>query len=68
MSQRARDKLASRKTKVASYYFDADLVGANWGVDGKPRWYHHTAVRGISTASLCLRVRPADELRALRRR
>ena len=43
MSQRARDKLAARKTKVASYYFDATLFGANWGVDGKPRWYHHTS-------------------------
>jgi alanine-glyoxylate transaminase / serine-glyoxylate transaminase / serine-pyruvate transaminase len=43
MSQRARDKLAARKTKVASYYFDANLFGANWGVDGKPRWYHHTS-------------------------
>ncbi len=31
MSQRARDKLAARKTKVASYYFDANLFGANWG-------------------------------------
>ena len=43
MSQRARDKLAARKTKVSSYYFDANLFGANWGVDGKPRWYHHTS-------------------------
>ena len=43
MSPRARAKLAARKTPVASYYFDANLVGANWGIDGKPRWYHHTS-------------------------
>jgi alanine-glyoxylate transaminase/serine-glyoxylate transaminase/serine-pyruvate transaminase len=44
MSPRAREKLAARKTPVASYYFDANLFGANWGIDGKPRWYHHTAM------------------------
>jgi alanine-glyoxylate transaminase/serine-glyoxylate transaminase/serine-pyruvate transaminase len=44
MSPRARAKLAARKTPVASYYFDANLVGLNWGVDGKPRWYHHTSM------------------------
>ena len=43
MSQRARDKLAARKSKVQSYYFDANLFAAGWGVDGKPRWYHATA-------------------------
>jgi alanine-glyoxylate transaminase/serine-glyoxylate transaminase/serine-pyruvate transaminase len=44
MSPRARAKLDSRKTPVASYYFDANLMGANYGIDGKPRWYHHTSV------------------------
>ena len=50
MSPAARAKLAARKTPVASYYFDANLVGATWGVDGKPRWYHHTGARQRSHA------------------
>lgn len=44
--ERAMKKLADRKTKVASYYFDLNLVGDYWGWFGK-RFYHHTGT--IST-------------------
>jgi alanine-glyoxylate transaminase / serine-glyoxylate transaminase / serine-pyruvate transaminase len=48
MNERARARVAARKTKPASYYFDAGLVGKNWGVDNVPRAYHHTlAVNNI---------------------
>lgn len=30
MSERAMQKLKGRKTKVASYYFDMNLVGDYW--------------------------------------
>ena len=30
-SERAMEKLANRKTKVASYYFDMTMVGDYWG-------------------------------------
>lgn len=30
MSERAMQKLQGRKTKVASYYFDMNLVGDYW--------------------------------------
>ncbi|XP_071945590.1 alanine--glyoxylate aminotransferase-like [Antedon mediterranea] len=41
-SQKACDKLASRKTKVPSYYFDMNELGNYWGADDQPRRYHHT--------------------------
>ncbi|CAG5115113.1 unnamed protein product, partial [Candidula unifasciata] len=41
-SQRARDKIASRKTRVRSYYFDAKELANYWGCDNEPRRYHHT--------------------------
>ncbi|GBG90737.1 hypothetical protein CBR_g51244 [Chara braunii] len=44
LSSRATAKLANRKTKVASYYFDLNLVGEYWGVGGVPRKYHHTGM------------------------
>jgi len=44
--ERAMAKLHSRKTKVASYYFDLNLIGDYWGWFGK-RFYHHTGT--IST-------------------
>lgn len=44
LSPLARQKIANRKTKVASWYFDLDPVGKYWGVDGQSRIYHHTAL------------------------
>ncbi|CAI5521402.1 unnamed protein product [Closterium sp. Naga37s-1] len=44
LSERARAKLANRSTPVQSYYFDMNLVGEYWGVDGQPRKYHHTGL------------------------
>lgn len=40
MSQRALDKLNSRKIPVVSWYLDMGMVGSYWG---KERTYHHTA-------------------------
>ncbi|MBW4620464.1 MAG: alanine--glyoxylate aminotransferase family protein [Cyanosarcina radialis HA8281-LM2] len=40
MSQRAMKKLQQRKTKVANWYLDINLLGKYWG---KERVYHHTA-------------------------
>ncbi len=36
-------KLLNRKTKVASYNFDLNLIGDYWGWFGK-RSYHHTGM------------------------
>ncbi|KAJ8021266.1 Serine--pyruvate aminotransferase, mitochondrial [Holothuria leucospilota] len=41
-SERAREKIANRKTKVGSFYFDMGFLGNYWGCDGGPRKYHHT--------------------------
>lgn len=41
MSERAMKKLKARKTKVATYNLDMNLVGDYWGWYNK-RWYHHT--------------------------
>ncbi|GAB4822529.1 hypothetical protein N2152v2_009575 [Parachlorella kessleri] len=43
LSERALEKLRSRKDKVRSYYLDLNLVGDYWGWYGK-RWYHHTGM------------------------
>lgn len=40
MSQRAMDKLQQRRSKVANWYLDMNLLGKYWGSD---RVYHHTA-------------------------
>ena len=40
MSDRALTKLAQRKTKVANWYLDANLLGNYWGAE---HIYHHTA-------------------------
>eukprot|EP00127_Corallochytrium_limacisporum_P007285 Clim_evm26s246 gene=Clim_evmTU26s246 len=40
-SPRAVEKFKNRKTKVRSYYFDMNLLGRYWGLDGA-RFYHHT--------------------------
>jgi alanine-glyoxylate transaminase/serine-glyoxylate transaminase/serine-pyruvate transaminase len=40
MSDRAMQKLQNRKSKVANWYLDANLLGKYWGSD---RVYHHTA-------------------------
>ncbi|KAK9843347.1 hypothetical protein WJX74_010741 [Apatococcus lobatus] len=42
-SERAFQKLRNRKTPVASYYFDLNLVGDYWGWFNK-RFYHHTGM------------------------
>ncbi|XP_013395699.1 serine--pyruvate aminotransferase isoform X3 [Lingula anatina] len=42
LNQRARNKLAARKTKVRSFYLDMNWLGNYWGCDGQPRKYHHT--------------------------
>lgn len=39
-SDRAREFIAGRKTKVASWYFDLSLLSTYWGAE---RVYHHTA-------------------------
>ena len=39
-SQRAVDKLQSRKNKVPNWYLDMSLLDKYW--DGSPRQYHHT--------------------------
>ena len=41
LSEKAFKKVLARKTKVASYYFDATLFGDYWGWFDK-RFYHHT--------------------------
>jgi alanine-glyoxylate transaminase / serine-glyoxylate transaminase / serine-pyruvate transaminase len=40
--QRAVDKIKNRKTKVASWFLDLNLVMGYWG-SGSKRAYHHTA-------------------------
>jgi alanine-glyoxylate transaminase/serine-glyoxylate transaminase/serine-pyruvate transaminase len=42
MSQRAVDVIRARKTPVASWFLDLNLVMGYWG-EGKTRAYHHTA-------------------------
>lgn len=43
-SDRAVEKIKSRKTKVSSWYFDTNLLTAYWGeTSGSARAYHHTA-------------------------
>jgi alanine-glyoxylate transaminase / serine-glyoxylate transaminase / serine-pyruvate transaminase len=43
-SDRAVEKIRSRKTKVASWYLDTNLLTAYWGENsGGGRAYHHTA-------------------------
>lgn len=45
-SDRAVEKIRSRKTKVASWYLDTSLLTAYWAdsaAAGTPRTYHHTA-------------------------
>ncbi|KAG1673233.1 hypothetical protein FOA52_013113 [Chlamydomonas sp. UWO 241] len=43
LSERAMEKLQSRKTPVATYNLDLNLVGDYWGWFGK-RSYHHTGM------------------------
>ncbi|CAJ0565683.1 unnamed protein product, partial [Mesorhabditis spiculigera] len=42
-SDRAMQKIKSRKRPVASWYFDALELGNYWGADAGPKRYHHTA-------------------------
>lgn len=49
-SEKARNKIFSRKTKVPSLYLDMAWLANYWGCDGKPRVYHHTGpVTGFYT-------------------
>ncbi|KAK6484051.1 serine--pyruvate aminotransferase-like [Huso huso] len=41
-SERAKQKIFSRKTKPVSFYLDMSWLANYWGCDGKPRVYHHT--------------------------
>lgn len=41
LGERGLKKLQSRKTKVASWYFDLNMILDYWGCFGK-RFYHHT--------------------------
>ncbi|XP_033895064.3 alanine--glyoxylate aminotransferase-like [Acipenser ruthenus] len=41
-SERAKQKIFSRKTKPVSFYLDMGWLANYWGCDGKPRVYHHT--------------------------
>lgn len=43
LSERALEKIKSRKTKIRSYYLDMNLVGDYWGWFGS-RSYHHTGM------------------------
>ena len=49
LNQRTLEKIQNRKTKVATYNLDLNLVGDYWGLFGK-RWYHHTGM--VSTWSV----------------
>ncbi|XP_012611190.1 alanine--glyoxylate aminotransferase [Microcebus murinus] len=41
-SDRARNKVYTRKTKPFSFYLDLKWLANIWGCDGNPRVYHHT--------------------------
>ncbi|XP_077009425.1 alanine--glyoxylate aminotransferase isoform X2 [Tamandua tetradactyla] len=41
-SDRAKNKIYSRKTKPVSFYLDLKWLANIWGCDDKPRLYHHT--------------------------
>ncbi|KAH9513511.1 hypothetical protein Btru_033229 [Bulinus truncatus] len=51
-SLKAREKITSRKTRIRSYYFDANELANYWGCDQGPRRYHHT---GMVTSIYALR-------------
>lgn len=44
LSPLALQKLANRTRPVESYYFDMNLVGEYWSVNGQPPKYHHTGM------------------------
>ncbi|GJP60456.1 hypothetical protein CLOP_g17674 [Closterium sp. NIES-67] len=44
MNERAREKLKSKAHQIQTYYFDMNVAGAFWAVDGKPNVYHHTSI------------------------
>ena len=58
MSETAMKKLKGRKSKVAKYMLDMNLVGDYWGWYGK-RWYHHTYLHLVGSPphvmQMCLR-------------
>lgn len=52
MSERAMEKLHSRKSKPATFNLDMNLIGDYWGWYGK-RSYHHTGPVSTFYASEC---------------
>ncbi|KAI0234840.1 Serine--pyruvate aminotransferase, mitochondrial [Lamellibrachia satsuma] len=42
-SAAAERKIAARRQKPVSFYFDMGWLANYWGCDGQPRRYHHTA-------------------------
>jgi hypothetical protein len=52
MSERAMEKLQSRKSKPATFNLDMNLIGDYWGWYGK-RSYHHTGPVSTFYASEC---------------
>lgn len=44
LGERGLKKLQNRKTKVASWYFDLNLILEYWGCFGPKRFYHHTGM------------------------
>lgn len=41
-SDKARNKVLNRKSRVRSYYFDMNHLANYWGCEGEARRYHHT--------------------------
>ncbi|CAL5222062.1 g4362 [Coccomyxa viridis] len=44
LGERGFKKLKNRKTKVASWYFDLNMILDYWGCFGPKRFYHHTGM------------------------
>ncbi|XP_008052438.1 serine--pyruvate aminotransferase [Carlito syrichta] len=51
-SDKAKNKIYTRKTKPVSFYLDMKWLANFWGCDDKPRMYHHTTP---VTSLYCLR-------------
>ncbi|XP_014640962.1 PREDICTED: serine--pyruvate aminotransferase [Ceratotherium simum simum] len=49
-SDKAKNKIYTRKTKPVSFYLDIKWLANFWGCDDKPRIYHHTTpITGLYT-------------------
>ena len=53
LGERGFKKLQNRKTKVASWYFDLNLILDYWGCFGAKRFYHHTGMVSNWWGSSC---------------